>query len=137
MGGSVPPPPPPPPSYNPPPPPPPPSYNPPPPPPPPMGNTQYGTGQGGSASSNAVLSLVLGIAAWVIGCTILTAIPAWILGKKEINAINEGRAPEAGRTMATIGMWLGIVHCILAVLGLLVFILLFALGLMGAIVGKH
>ncbi len=102
-----------------------------------MGNTQYGSGQAGSASSNAILSLVLGIAAWVIGCTILTAIPAWILGKKEINAINEGRAPEAGRTMATIGMWLGIVHCILAVLGIIVFILLFALGLMGAILGDR
>ncbi|CAF3743601.1 unnamed protein product [Rotaria sp. Silwood1] len=98
-----PPPPPPPPSYNPPPPPPPPSYNPPPPPPPPFGNTQFGGVDQNKASTNAIITLILGIASWVIGCTILTAIPAWILGKKEINAINEGRSSEAGRSMATIG----------------------------------
>lgn len=91
-GGSVPPPPPPPPNYNPPPPPPP-SYNPPPPPPPPpYGNTQYGGVDQNKASTNAIMALILGIAAWVLTCSLLTAIPAWIIGKRELNAINEGRS---------------------------------------------
>ncbi len=131
-GGSVPPPPPPPPSYNAPPPPPPHGYNPPPP-PPPFGNTQYGGADQNKASSNAIMALVLGIAAWVIGCTILTAIPAWIIGKKEINAINEGRSPEAGRTLATIGMWLGIIHCVLAVLAIIGVVIAVFFGLLAGI----
>lgn len=135
-GGSVPPPPPPPPNYNPPPPPPPPpSYNPPPPPPPPAyGNTQYGGVDQNKASTNAIVALILGIASWVIGCTILTAIPAWIIGKKEINAINEGRSSEAGRSMATIGMWLGIAHCILAVIGFIIFIIIMIFGIFASAV---
>lgn len=130
-GGSVPPPPPP--NYNPPPPPPPPSYNPPPPPPPPFGNTQYGGVDQNKASTNAIMALILGIASWVIGCSIFTGIPAWIIGKKEINAINEGRSSEAGRSMATIGMWLGIAQVVIAILGAILVIILFALGMMGAI----
>jgi len=131
-GGSVPPPPPPPPNYNPPPPPP--SYNPPPPPPPPQfGNTQFGGVDQNKASTNAILALILGIASWVIGCTILTAIPAWIIGKKEINAINEGRSSEAGRSLATIGMWLGIAHCILAVIGLIIGAIVVFFGLLAGI----
>ncbi len=135
-GGSVPPPPPPPPNYNPPPPPPPPpSYNPPPPPPPPpYGNTQYGGVDQNKASTNAIVALILGIASWVIGCTILTAIPAWIIGKKEINAINEGRSSEAGRSMATIGMWLGIAHVILAVIGFIIFIIIMIFGIFASAV---
>lgn len=109
----------------PPPPPPPPSYNPPPPP------VSPNTGNTGGASSNAVITLVLGILSY-IGCSIFTAIPAWIMGKKEINEINAGRAPEAGRTLATIGMWLGIVHVILAILGIIVFGILFFLGVLGS-----
>ncbi|CAN5512760.1 hypothetical protein BH10BAC5_BH10BAC5_16600 [soil metagenome] len=121
-------------NYPPPPPPPPSQYNPvpPPPPPPPLsyGNNPSGMQGGqmeGSASSNSILALVLGIAAWVIGCSILTAIPAWIIGKKELRLINEGRSPHAGKTMATIGMWLGIVNCIIVVLfGIIMVILLIA-----------
>lgn len=143
MGGSVPPPPPPPPpGYNPPPPPPPPNYNAPPPPPPPgynpppppppYGNTQFGSDPN-KASTNAILALILGIASWVIGCTILTAIPAWIIGRKELNAINEGRSSEAGRSMATIGMWLGIAHCILAVIGIIFGIIMIFFGILAGI----
>ncbi len=130
--GNFPPPPPPPPSsgYNP--------VPPPPPPPPPFGTTNTGnTGMPGSqmegsASSNAILALVLGIAAWVIGCSILTAIPAWIIGKKELRMINEGRSPHAGKTMATIGMWLGIINVIIAVLAGIGIIIALALGLLSS-----
>jgi hypothetical protein len=110
------------------------SYPPPsPPPPPPTPPSSTGTSAG--ASSNAIIALVLGILSW-IGCGILAAIPAWIVGKKEINAINAGQSPDAGKTMATIGMWLGIINVILSILAIIVFGILFALGLMGSIINN-
>ena len=101
-----------------PPPPPPPSMAPPPPPPPLTGM------QGDKASNRAIWALILGIAAYVLGCGILTGIPAWIMGKREINDINAGLAPASGKTMAQIGMWLGIINVIisaLAIIGILIY----------------
>lgn len=106
----------------PPPPPPPPSFNPPPPP------GSMNSGMGGGASSNAVIALVLGILSY-IACGILAAIPAWIFGKKELNEINAGRSPEAGRTMAKIGMWLGIINVVLSVIAIFILAILFMFGL--------
>jgi hypothetical protein len=112
--------------YQPPPPPPPPSgYTPPPPPPPPgYGGSQY-TPQDKSSAA-AIWALILGIASWV-ACGIFAAIPAWIIGKKELNAIAEGRSAQSGKTMAQIGMWLGIIQVIigaLAIIGFLVYLLI-------------
>ena len=110
--------------FQPPPPPPPPSaYMPPPPPPPPS----YGgyNQQPDKASSSAIWALVLGIAAWVM-CGIFAAVPAWIIGKKEMNAIDAGQSSPAGRSMAQVGMWLGIAQVILgvlAIIGVLVYLL--------------
>ncbi|MFC2093762.1 DUF4190 domain-containing protein [Bacteroidota bacterium] len=95
---------------------------PPPPPPPPSG---INTGASESASTNSIIALVLGILSWV-ACGILTAIPAWIMGKGEINKINAGHSPQAGKTMATIGMWLGIVNVILWIL-VIIFVILYFL----------
>ncbi|MEO8663991.1 MAG: DUF4190 domain-containing protein [Ignavibacteria bacterium] len=107
----------------PPPPPPPPSFNPPPPPIPPGSmNT------GGSASSNAIIALVLGILSF-ISCGIIAAIPAWIMGKKEINEINAGRSSQAGLTFAKIGMWLGIINIILSILAIIFFVIALIAGL--------
>ena len=100
------------------------SYTPPPP-PPSMGSGNLSSS--GSASSNAILSLVLGIASFVCSLGLFTGIPAWIIGKKEIKAIDEGRSDPAGKVMAQIGMWLGIIFTILSVLGILAFILYFVL----------
>jgi len=115
-----------------PPPPPPPSYNPPPPPsfnspPPPVSPNPINTG--GGASSNAIIALVLGILSY-IACGIFAAIPAWIMGKKEINEINAGRSPESGRALAKIGMWLGIINIILSILAIIIFSILFMFGLL-------
>jgi hypothetical protein len=96
-------------------------YTPPPPPPPPSG---INTGASESASTNSIIALVLGILSWV-ACGILTAIPAWIMGKSEINKIKAGHSPQAGKTMATIGMWLGIVNVILWILIIIFMILYF------------
>lgn len=115
-----------------PPPPPQPGYGttPPPPPPPPTIQTD-------KASSRAIWALILGIASWVLGCSILTGIPAWIMGKKEVNEIDAGRAPIAGRTMAQIGMWLGIINTILTILGLIAVVILFALGVFGSLINNY
>ena len=109
-------------SGNVPPPPPPPSSTPPPPPPP--STTGGSTGSTESASSNSIIALVLGILSWV-ACGFIAAIPAWIMGKSEINKINAKQSPEAGKTMATIGMWLGIVNVILWILAIIFIILYF------------
>lgn len=108
----------------PPPPPPPPSFNPPPPPSPPMN-----TGTSGGASSNAIVALVLGILSY-IACGILAAIPAWIMGKKELNEINAGRSPEAGRSLAKIGMWLGIINVVLSVIAIFFLVIALIFGLL-------
>lgn len=109
--------------YQPPPPPPPPqSYMPPPPPPPPSySGSQYGGQPQDKASSQAVWALVLGILSWVL-CGLFAAIPAWIIGKKEVNAINAGQSSAAGKSMAQVGMWLGIVQTILGILAIIGFI---------------
>ncbi len=105
-----------------PPPPPPSTFNTPPPPPPTGGQ---GASSGDSASSAAIIALVLGIASWICSLGLLTGIPAWIVGKKEIDAINEGRSPQAGKLMAQIGMWLGIIMTILSIIALIIVVLYF------------
>ena len=91
---------------------------PPPPPPPSMNSGGYNQQSSGKASSGAIWALVL-IASWV-ACGFFAAVPAWIVGKKEISAIEQGRSDPSGKTMAQIGMWLGIIQVILSILALLV-----------------
>jgi hypothetical protein len=113
-----------------------------PPPPPPPGGTPTpppppsGGLQGDKSSTRAVWALVLGIAAWVLGCGILTGIPAWIMGKKELNEIEAGLSSPAGKTMAQIGMWLGIINVIISILVGILFIILFAFGMLGSILNN-
>ncbi|MFA7360996.1 MAG: DUF4190 domain-containing protein [Candidatus Kapaibacterium sp.] len=107
------------------------SFTPPPPPPPPPPQPSMG-GSGnysssGKASSNAIWALVLGILSWV-ACGIFAAIPAWIIGKKEISAINAGQSDSAGKTMAQIGMWLGIIQVIVGILAIIVILIILMLG---------
>jgi hypothetical protein len=96
-----------------------------------MNQGGYNTGgnqqSSGSASSSAIWALVLGIASWV-ACGIFSAVPAWIIGKKEIAAIEQGRSDPAGKTMAQIGMWLGIIQVILGILALIVVMIIVLLG---------
>lgn len=110
----------------PPPPPPPPSTPPPPPPPPTSGGSTTVAKEG--ASTNSIITLILGILSW-IACGIIAAIPAWIMGKKEINAIDAGQSSQAGRTMANIGMWLGIIQVIFTIVALIVVVLLIIFGI--------
>lgn len=49
----------------------------------------------------------------------LFAIPAWILGKAERQAIERGESPDSGRGMAEAGYILGIIGTVLLVLAVL------------------
>ncbi|MGQ9487745.1 MAG: DUF4190 domain-containing protein [Armatimonadota bacterium] len=70
---------------------------------------------GGSASSQATTALVLGILGLL--CCGLLSIPALIIGKQEMNRIDQGLAPVEGRGVAQAGYILGIIG--LVFLGLL------------------
>ena len=70
------------------------------------------------ASSTSIIALVLGILG-LLGFTCLTGIPAWIVGRGEVQKIDAGQSPMAGRAMAQIGMILGIISTVLAVLAAL------------------
>lgn len=97
---------------------------PPPPPPPPSYNSpSQQMGSQGGASSNAIIALVCGILSYIF-CPVVLGIIAWVMGKKELAAIDRGEAPEAGRALAKIGMWLGIVNVILGVIGIVVWLIL-------------
>src|SRR5262245_36782060 len=74
-------------------------------------------GQQQSASTQAIMSLVLGILS-IVCCGILAPI-AWYLGSQEQKAIREGRSPAAGEGVAKAGMILGIIGTVLLILGIL------------------
>ncbi|GIV21008.1 MAG: hypothetical protein KatS3mg023_2759 [Armatimonadota bacterium] len=76
--------------------------------------------------SRAILALVFGILGLIsMG---LFAIPAWILGKAERQAIERGESPESGRGMAEAGYILGIIGVVLLFLSAL-----FVLGWVGLV----
>jgi hypothetical protein len=67
--------------------------------------------------SRAILALVFGILGLMsMG---LFAIPAWILGKAERQAIERGESPASGRGMAEAGYILGIIGVVLLILSAL------------------
>jgi hypothetical protein len=82
-------------------------------------------GAGGSASGRAITSMVLSLVS-LVTCGFLFSIPGMILGKMEMDAIREGRAPQAGETFAKVGFWLGLVvtviSCVLGGLWALAFV---------------
>lgn len=76
---------------------------------------------GGSPSSQATTALVLGILG--VLCCGLLGIPALIVGKREMNRIDQGLAPVEGRGVAQAGYILGIIGLVFPVLLLLYIIL--------------
>jgi hypothetical protein len=80
--------------------------------------------------SQATTILVLGILGLVL-CQVLGPF-AWVMGNKELAAIDAGtRAPE-NRGTAQAGKVLGIIATVLMVIGVLFFVGLFVLMLIGA-----
>lgn len=63
------------------------------------------------ASTNALVSMIIGIAAFFTSLWPLGII-ALIMAVKERRAIREGRSPKAGDTFALIGLILGIIETV-------------------------
>jgi hypothetical protein len=74
----------------------------------------------GGPSSRATTALVLGILGLL--CCGLLGIPAMIIGKQEMNNIDQGLAPVEGRGLAQAGFILGIVALVLFGVGIVVFL---------------
>lgn len=60
-----------------------------------------------SASGRAIAALVLGLLSIVGSCGPITGIAGIVLANQELKAIRNGTAPEAGKTLAQVGMWTG------------------------------
>ncbi len=81
------------------------------------------------------LILVLGILSIVI-CGFL-GIPAWIMGKNDLAAMDAGQMDPAGRSVTNAGKICGIIGTVLLILGLVVGVLAFALGMLGSLAGAR
>jgi len=79
-----------------------------------------------------VLILVLGILSFVF-CGIFTAIPAWVMGNGDLKQMDAGAMDPSGRGMTQAGRILGMIICILSILGAVAFVALFALGMLGSL----
>lgn len=90
--------------------------------PPPTGPTVPG------ASGKAIAALILGILS-LICCGFCTGIPAIVIARGEMRAIQEGRSSIAGESVAKIGYILGIIGTVLTCLAMVAYGLLFALGI--------
>lgn len=95
---------------------------------------QYGYGDQTSgqqgASGRAIAALVTGIIS-IVMCCWPVGIVGIVLGKMEMNAIQEARAPQAGETMAKVGFYMGIVATAISLL----FTGLYFLGALASIAG--
>ena len=86
---------------------------------------------GMEASQKPMIALILAIAAFLC-CGPFTGVPAAIVGWMELDAIKNGRSPESGKTMATIGFWGGISATVIHGIGYVLWILLSALASSGS-----
>ncbi len=75
--------------------------------------------------SQATTVLVLGILGLVV-CNILAPV-AWVMGNKELEAIDAGRRSPENRQQAKIGQILGIIGTVLIIVSVLVIIAMFGL----------
>lgn len=62
-----------------------------------------------------MFSLILGILS-LICCGPFSGIPGAILGKMEMDAIKQGRAPESNMGLAKAGFWISIAGTVLSIL---------------------
>jgi len=60
-----------------------------------------------------VLVLVLGILG-LVGCGILTAIPAWVIGSGDLKAMDAGTMDPSGRSLTNAGKICGMIATIIA-----------------------
>lgn len=100
---------------------------------PPYGGGQYPGGQfpGGPQypkSNKAVVALVLVLVGFFC-CGPFTSVPAIFVAKSELDAIKAGQADPSNTTLAQVGFWGGIALTALAIIGVLIYALVFGLSL--------
>ena len=78
------------------------------------------------------LVLVLGILSFV-GCSLLTSIPAWIIGAIDLKEMDKGVMDPSGRDITKVGMILGIVNVVMAILAIIFFIAIFGLSVFAGV----
>lgn len=83
-------------------------------------------------ASQATTVLVLGILGIVI-CGVLGPF-AWVMGNRELQAIDSGMRPPENRSTANAGRILGIIGTVLLGIGLLFLLFFIGLGIMGAFI---
>ena len=81
----------------------------------------------GSASGRAVISMILSIIS-PFTCWLFLSIPGMILGKMELNAIQNGQASKAGEIFAKIGFYVGLAVTALSLVIPVLWLLLKAIG---------
>ncbi len=84
-----------------------------------------------STSSKALVSLILGILSLVC-FGFLAGIPAIILGRMELKAIDQGLSPESNRNMAKIGYILGLIGTILTCLASLAYVVIIVIAVVSS-----
>ena len=76
------------------------------------------------------LILILGILGLVI-CGPL-GIAAWVMGNGDLKEMDAGALDPSGRSLTNAGRICGMIACILMIIGVVVMIAVFGLGLLGA-----
>jgi hypothetical protein len=97
--------------------------------PPPINPTPLPPQLPASPNTRALVSLVLGILSLVC-CGLFSGLPAVFLGRSELKAIDQGRAPESNRNLAKLGFILGLVGTILSLAAFTVYFIIFGFALM-------
>ncbi|MFL5341538.1 MAG: hypothetical protein ACJ8F7_15440 [Gemmataceae bacterium] len=92
-------------------------------------------GSGDYVPHRGTLILVLGILG-LVGCGIFTAIPAWIMGANDLKEIRAGRMDPEGEQLTNIGKILGMISCILTLVILSIYCVIFIIAMAGAAAGK-
>lgn len=82
---------------------------------------------GESAGPLAIGALICGILSF-LGCACFTGIPAIIMGKMELNKIEQGLSSRAGKGLAFAGFIMGIINLVLALLVMGLYFVLIVLG---------
>ena len=89
--------------------------------------TTHGTAPGGLEPHRGTLILVLGILSLTL-CTFFTGIPAWIMGKGDLEKIKGGMMDPEGVGPTKAGMICGMICCIIYAVLIGLIILLTILG---------
>lgn len=94
--------------------------------PPGYGAPGYGQGQPMGDHPKAQTAMILGILGLV--CCGLLAIPAYIIGNNAVKEIDASGGQYGGRGMANAGKICGLIGIVLMVLGIIFYVILFAVG---------